>query len=166
MGVPVSGAMLIKFDLSSLTDAADIRRALVKFYVWDPGDKTDMRVWGFPLTTAWDESSVTLTQPAEGRTWSGEYFQPGADAGQPVAETIFNHDFSSDNHLNPPDEYVFDITSLVRDWVQGKMPNHGLALAPVNDWSIDRRISERYRLYASEQGGKYTPRLEVELAED
>ena len=66
--------------------------------------------------------------------------------------------------VDPPTEYQLDVTDLVRSWLDGGAPNHGLAIAPVIDPSVDEGIMTRFQVYGSEHSQEqYTPKLNVVL---
>ena len=56
------------------------------------------------------------------------------------------------------------MTDLVRSWLDGGAPNHGLAIAPVIDPSVDEGILTRFQIYGSEHSQEqYTPKLTVQV---
>ena len=160
------GAFLARFDLAKVRvpPKATVAKATVSFYVWDPSSKGKTHVAAFPLKTAWDEATVTWRQPATGKTWQGgKGFAFGTDTGPEAAHVIVKPDEGSDT-VDPPLEYRIDITDMVRDWLSGKVPNHGLAIAPVIDRSVDEGLQTRFQLYGSEhERVQFTPKLTVQF---
>jgi hypothetical protein len=160
-------AFLVRFDLAKLGDppAARVAKATLSFYVWDPSSTGKTRVCAFPLKTAWDEATVTWRQPAAGLSWrGGEGFAFGADTGPAGSAVVVEPDQGSDT-VDPPIEYQLDVTDLVRAWLD-KTPNHGLAIAPVIDPSVDEGILTRFQVYGSEHSReRYTPKLTVQVRE-
>ena len=58
------------------------------------------------------------------------------------------------------------MTTLVRNWLSGEMPNHGLAIASVVDRAVDDGQWTRLQVPASEyRRAQYTPKLEIHLGE-
>jgi hypothetical protein len=159
-------AFLVRFDLAKLDAApkARVAKATVSFYVWDPSSSGKTKVCAFPLKTAWDEATVTWRQPATGKSWQGgEGFAFGADTGPAGPTVVVEPDQGSDT-VDPPIEYQLDVTDLVRSWLDGGAPNHGLAIAAVIDRSVDEGFSTRFQVFGSEHPrAEYTPKLTVQV---
>jgi hypothetical protein len=157
-------AFLVRFDLTKLElpPQARVEKATVSFTVWDPSSSGKTKVCVFPLKTAWEEATVTWREPAEGKSWQGgKSFAFGADAGPAGPSVVVLPDQGGDT-VDPPIEYQFDVTNLVRSWLEGGVPNYGLAIAPVIDPSVDAGILSRFQVYGSEHTqGQYTPKLTV-----
>jgi hypothetical protein len=165
-GAEECGAFLVRFDLAKLRvpSKARVARATVHFYVWDPSSKGKTRVAAFALKTAWDEKTVTWRQPAAGKTWQGgKAFAFATDTGREAGHVIVKPDEGTDT-VDPPLEYQIDVTDIVRDWLAGTLPNHGLAIAPIIDRAVDDGLQTRFQLYGSEHDRvQYTPRLTVQF---
>ena len=161
-----SAAFLVRFDLDKLDlpKGTKVAKATLSFYVWDPSSQGNTKVCAFPLKTAWEEASATWNQPAEGKAWKGgKTFALKDDAGAASTPIVVKPDMGSDT-VDPPLEYQLDVTDMVRAWLDGTAPNHGLAIVPVADRSIDEGFHTRFQMYASEyQQVKYTPKLTVVL---
>jgi hypothetical protein len=159
-------AFLVHFDLAKLGVAskADVAKATVSFYVWDPSSSGKTKVCAFPLKTAWEEATVTWRQPAAGKAWrGGASFAFGADTGPAGHAVVVLPDQGSDT-VDPPLEYQLDVTDLVRAWLTGGAANHGLAIAPVIDPSVDEGFLSRFQVYGSEHSrAQYTPKLTVQV---
>jgi len=160
-----SNAFLVRFDLArlGLAPQAQIAEATVSFYVWDPSSVGNTKVCAFPLKTAWDEETVTWRQPADGKSWNeGPAFAFGADTGAPGSGVVVKAEDGSDT-ADPPIEYQIDVTDLVRAWLDGGTPNHGLAIAPVSDPSVDEGLLTRFQMFGSQHSkAQYTPKLTVQ----
>lgn len=163
-----SSAFLVHFDLDSLKLPKDakISKATVSFFVWDPSSQGTTKVVAFPLKMAWTEAEATWQQPAEARKWKGGgHFSVEADAGPAAGHVVVKPDMGSDT-VDPPLEYQIDVTSLVKSWVLGESPNHGLAIVPVSDRAIDDGAWTRLQIYASEnREEKYGPKLTVAIGQ-
>ncbi len=117
---------LLKFDLSYLPDAttgADVGRALLRLHVRKvrkPGT-VDVR----QLDGPWSEETVNgLTAPALGLV------------------VIDDYAFDKTHQLG----YVnLDVTDLVRNWIDGLVPNNGLAIVPNGDVRLDFTSKESKR---------------------
>jgi hypothetical protein len=163
-----TNALLVRFDLAGLglPPGAEVRRATVHFYVWDPSTRGRTRVAALPLLTAWDESAATWARPAEGAKWTGPggAFAVGADTAAAGPSVVLRPDLENDT-ADPPVEYTVDATAAVRDWLAGRAENHGLALAPVIDRSADAGEFSRVQVFASEHRDvQFTPKLTVDVA--
>jgi len=108
---------VVHFDLSLLPSAATIDTATVYLYVRDRNGGTD---YIHRITDSWDESTVTWTN------------------------TAADHDTTAETSITPPTngEYVlFEITSLVQDWVDGTS-NYGIMLVP-SDQDMETKYSTK-----------------------
>jgi hypothetical protein len=160
-------AFLARFDLegAGVPPRARVARATVSFYVWDPSSIGKTKVCAFPLKTAWDEATVTWRQPAAGKSWrGGQGFAFGADTGPAGPPVVVLPDQEGTDTVDPPIEYQLDVTDLVRSWLEGGTPNHGLAIAPVIDPGVDEGLRTRFQVYGSEHSqAAYTPKLTVQV---
>jgi len=157
-------AFLVRFDLNGLDVPPNgrVAKATVSFYVWDPSGKGNSKVYAYGLTTPWEEGEATWQRPSAGRTWrGGQTFRFGADAVSPSPHIVVPPNAERDV-VDPPIEYQIDVTHLVRDWLSGKTPNHGLAIAAQIDRAIDDGQHSRFQVLASEYDEtRYTPKLTV-----
>jgi serine/threonine protein kinase len=161
-------AFLVRFDLTKLKlpPKARVESATLSFYVWDPSSHGKTRVSVFPLKTAWDESTVTWNAPQQGKTWKGgASFDLAADASPAGAGVVVLPEEGSDT-VDPPTEYQFDVTDLVKSWLDGRAPNLGLAIAPVIDPSVDAGVLSRFQIFSSEHSHvNQTPKLTLQVRE-
>jgi hypothetical protein len=160
-------ALLVRFDLAKLgvPPKARVAAATVSFYVWDPSSQGKTRVCAFPLKTAWDEGAATWRRPAAGQSWRGaDGFAFGADTGPAGPGVVVEPDQEGTDTVDPPIEYQLDVTDLVRSWLDGGAPNHGLAIAAVIDPSVDEGFFTRFQVYGPEHSrAQYTPKLTVRV---
>ena len=135
----------------------------MSFYVWDPSSSGNTKVCAFPMQTAWDKETVTWRHPAPGKSWrDGAVFAFGADTGPAGSEVVVKAEQGSDT-ADPPLEYQLDVTDLVRAWLDGRTPNHGLAIAPVSDASVDEGLLTRFQVCGSHYSrSQFTPKLTVQ----
>jgi hypothetical protein len=159
-------AFLVRFDLDGLDLPPDapIEKATVSFFVWDPSSQGSAKVCAFGLKTPWYEASATWQRPGADASWKGgRTFAFGADTTEPVDHVVVPPNAGSDT-VDPPLEYQLDVTPLVRKWISGEMPNHGLAIASVIDRAVDDGYWTRLQVLASEyREAQYTPKLEIHL---
>ena len=100
---------LIKFDLSSIPSNATITSATL--YLHEVDNKSGQTTSVYRVTSGWSESTVTWL------TWT----LLGGDFDQSISYFTFLPDQSNCT-------LTMDITNLVRLWVNGTYPNHGLML--------------------------------------
>jgi serine/threonine protein kinase len=159
-------ALLVRFDLAKLNmpAQAQVVKATVSFFVWDPSSMGKTKICVFPLKTPWDEVAVTWQEPAVGKSWQGgKSFTFEADAGPAGPAVIVEPEQGSDT-ADPPIEYQLDVTDLVRTWLSAGAPNYGLAIAPVIDPSVDEGVLTRFQVFCSEHTREqFTPKLTVEM---
>jgi len=157
-------AFLVRFDLDKLglPPRARVTEATVSFYVWDPSSAGNTKVCAFPLKTAWDPETVTWRQPIGEKSWrEATGFAFGADAGPAGPAVVVKPEQESDT-ADPPIEYQLDVTDIVRGWLEGGVPDHGLAIAPVIDTRVDEGTLTRFQVYGSQHGrAQFTPKLTV-----
>jgi serine/threonine protein kinase len=160
-------AFLVRFDLAQLgvPPKARVAKATLSFYVWDPSSRGKTKVCAFPLKTAWDEATVSWRRPAAGQSWrGGDGFAFGADTGPAGPAVVVQPDREGSDTADPPIEYQLDVTHVVRSWLDGGAPNHGLAIAPVIDPGVDEGLQTRFQVYGSEHDrAQYTPKLTVQV---
>jgi hypothetical protein len=160
-------AFLVRFDLAKLgvPPKAHVAKAMVSFYVWDPSSRGRTKVCAFALKTGWDEATVSWGRPAAGKSWGGgKGFAFDADTGPPGPAVIVEPDKEGTDTVDPPLEYQLEVTEMVRSWLDGRAPNHGLAIAPVIDRSVDKGESTRFQVCGSPHPqAQYTPKLTVQV---
>jgi hypothetical protein len=161
-----SAAYLVRFDLDrlGLPSGARVARATLSFYVWDPSSRGDTKVCAFPLKTAWDEVEASWRRPAAGQSWrGGGSFRLADDAGPAGPPVVVKPDQGSDT-VDPPLEYRLDVTDAVRAWLEGRRPNHGVAVVPVPDRAVDEGYQTRFQFYgAKADRPQNAPKLTLEL---
>jgi len=158
-------AFLVRFDLEklNLSPKARVAEATASFYVWDPSSSGNTKVCAFALKTEWDPATVSWREPAEGKPWlGGADFKFGTDTGPAGPAVVVKPEDGSDT-ADPPIEYQLDVTDMVRAWLAKETPNHGLAIAPVIDPTVDEGLLTRFQIFGSQHGNaKYTPKLTVQ----
>jgi hypothetical protein len=160
-------AFLVRFDLAKLDlpPGSRVSKATVSFFVWDPSSQGKTKVSALPMKTGWDEVAATWREAEVGKPWHGQQgFAFGTDTGPPADSSVVVEPDNGSDTVDPPIEYQLDVTELVRSWLASRAPNHGLAIAPVIDASVDEGILTRFQVYASEHSQvKYTPKLTIEV---
>jgi len=116
---------LIKFDLSSIPNGANITSATLTLTVAYFGQFVSNGIpsYVFRATTDWNEAEATWNQPTNTTNWThlgGDFVgTTGAYNSSPYAT-------NTDNPGGPT--VSWDVTSLVREWTSGTVPNQGLLL--------------------------------------
>lgn len=166
---------LIAFELDKFQEALRARtveKATFSFYVWDPANQGKTQVRVYPVLSAWQESAATWLQASPGAPWKGKStkaggangFELGVDTGPPAGMVIVRPDEPGTDTVDPPIEYQIDVTDLVRNWLEKKQENHGLALAGEATAAVDQGFQTRFQIYASEYDRpQYSPKLHIYL---
>jgi lamin tail-like protein/collagen triple helix repeat protein len=110
LAVKPGATTFIKFDLSVLPSDASISKATLRLYVDAVTKPGSFDI--FPVNGAWAENTLTYNMPPPSLGLS-------ATGGKPIALSGANWN-----------KFVLvDITPLVQGWLDGSIPNNGLALA-------------------------------------
>lgn len=132
---------LVQFDLSAIPVGSTIESATFSLYAatvsgWSP---TPGAVALYPVTSAWDETTVTYaTRPSQSATSVGSLLFPNSSAGY----------------------RTLDVTGLVQDWFDGTVANYGLITSDVHRAAGNGRGYVRF--YSKEAAGfNFDPRLDV-----
>ncbi len=129
---------LLKVDLSGLPAKSDIKAARLKVFftrhvdVWDGTVQKDCALRAFEMKRPWGETGLGHAN-ADYAQWFGKedkrnvlWQKPLCDGTQdpgdrPVAQTAITTATNAQ-------WLTLDLTALVRNWVSGKTPNHGILL--------------------------------------
>lgn len=137
---------LVKFDLATVAlTAAEVTKATLGLYVRDGGsvgfpfanasDATPVEAVVSPLNAPWSEMLVT---------WAAE---PGA--GSPAASTV----------VDGIDRWVlFDVTALVKHWLDGTTPNEGFLISQAAEVLLG---GQRVSMVFDSSSGLNRPYLEI-----
>jgi hypothetical protein len=126
---------LVFFNLSDVPKTASIEKAVLHLTL-TPYTNRQVRSYRYgayllrlPESPGWDAASMTSEECREGKLWPGNSVM-AASRGKPVAiGTVAMKEIEQRGHKRTvPDTIEFDITGVVRAWMQGKVPNCGLAL--------------------------------------
>ena len=99
--------ILIEFtDLSALSSAETINSAKLGLYRYDWKDGLPITLDAHQITSSWAESVTFSTQPSYNSTIESSVTISGTDVGW----------------------YEWDVTNLVQQWVDGAIPNYGVAI--------------------------------------
>ena len=131
--------ILLRFNVDSIPDTADINNARVRLYLLEsiPLNDSDMRTIIRRLNSDWDEALAT---------WNTE----------PEWANIRDDTFIG----NASQFYEWEITDLVESWVEGEFPNYGVEI--IGD---ERPGPARERLFRSRFNDRFFPRLVVDYDE-
>lgn len=147
-GTGMLNIMLLKFDLSSLTNApreAELQLAVNSIY------NGPVVLYVYRLTSDWAENATSaLAKPNSDLSWAGGAFSDADYDSQPAGVGMSG----SGSGLNT----FVDITALAQNWVDGNSPNYGVVIIvqpiwnqPVPDGSNIQQFSVGTRESASSQ---------------
>ena len=110
---------------------------------------------------SWDEQTATWKLANASEPWPQGEFSPVRDSAAAVAKTIATPDQGSDI-AEPPVVLDWDVTMLVREWLEGKRENLGLAVRPIVDRMVDDGHFTRLQVFVSEsRDPRVGPELEL-----
>lgn len=120
----ISNRPLFKFDLPSKLNDKRIDYAGIVFYAKsDTLSRHPVLFAGCPVTTNWNKTGVSWSNPwtTEGGDYNDSLYEIGMIKARGDGRVRFN------------------ITRLVKRWVHGAAPNHGIIIIPIEE---DRKITE------------------------
>ncbi len=132
---------LVQFDTSSIPMGSSVESASLTLYQGSSAGFSGRTVSLYPITSAWDESTVTYNT------------RPSWDTAEVSSLVI-------------PDPFInqyrtWDVTGVVQDWVDGLIENFGLITSDVHI-NVGSTTRHYIRFYSSEAGGiNLDPRLEI-----
>lgn len=107
--------ILIRFNLSALNSSVTINNATLGLFVNFSSNNIDMPAYIYRATSDWKENETTWNRTSIATAWTTN----GGDYGSRIFNsTVLNG--STTGYFN------FDITSLLRYWVNGSYTNYGL----------------------------------------
>ena len=141
-------AALIRFDVSSIASNANIVEAYLEVNAVPEGGVSSLEVGAYGLSEGWSECESTWTHATTGKAWQ----VPGAMGVQDGAAVANDKELLSGSGW-----YRFNVTMLVRNWVQRDALNKGVVLR-----SADPRGAEVYKFASnSYPSPELRPRLRV-----
>ena len=134
---------LIKFDLSSFNPlGSPVAEAKLHLWISDSGAQQVMSGEVYGVSRHWEEATAT---------WSAPWRQVGCD-GVPDDRQPTN---VATANVPTAEWVVWDVTSLVQEWVSGEKPNEGMLLIGKG------QLSREVRFRSSEEEKDHRPKLEV-----
>ncbi|NQT92996.1 MAG: tetratricopeptide repeat protein, partial [Lentisphaerae bacterium] len=119
---------LLAMDIGGLPRGARVKRAWLECTIRQDGLATSASYHNYvvyPVLRPWFPQYLTMKDYDRGRPWAEKGCgRPGIDRG-PIYSPAGMADLDWETG-----KFKIDITRIVRDWVDGKYPNHGLALVP------------------------------------
>jgi hypothetical protein len=117
-GTPGNGRgttyMLFQFDLSTIPEGVDITQANLSLYSYEQGNSNRRTFKIQPITTDWIETSVA---------WNGQPSVNSADAIFITEDPFYNAIY-----------HDFDITNIVKKWLDGEIVNRGIRVEQTGDY--------------------------------
>jgi chitodextrinase len=115
---------LIRFNLPGSLSDKQILSANLGLYVWNQVNyQPDQYMEIYPLSRHWDADQATWNHATAGEPWQrpgGDYIGP-----QPAARILHQQGSENWDHTFYPEA---DLTSVVQQWVDGILENHGLLI--------------------------------------
>jgi len=148
--------VLVQYELPELSSlaAANVRSALLTLYL--TGDRSmPLSVSAYAALRAWDGSTATWTKARSGVLWTS----PGA-AGPGTDIAAMPQAVAANVKTSGP--YVFDVRTLVQQWLETPSTNHGVILIGSGTYSGQRS------LFASAEyaDSSKRPLLEIEYLDE
>ena len=119
--------LLLKPDIGKMPRGRVVRAHLVYKFTYNPESKRFWPVYtAFPLLADWDPATVSWYQRARGKPW-GEpgAGKPGTDRGE-IRSPAGMSQWEVQGRAGT---LRIDVTGLVRNWLSGKVPYHGMAVS-------------------------------------
>jgi hypothetical protein len=143
-----SRSALLRFDVSSIASNADIVEAYLEVNAAPEGAVGPLEVGAYGLSESWTECEATWTHATTANAWQ----VPGALGAQDGAAVASDKEL-----LSGPGWCKFNVTRLVRNWVQRDALNQGVMLR-----STDPRGAEVYKFISNAHpSSELHPRLRV-----
>jgi hypothetical protein len=120
--------ILLRFDIDSITPGTEIFNATLRLYAWYQSEYKNNDFHVSRLTEQWEDISATWCNRTTTELWPTV---GGAWTTQGQATVLIPNKYGPDWHLatGPYDEWIeWDITQIVRDWVENGKPNFGIIL--------------------------------------
>ncbi|MBC7224224.1 MAG: DNRLRE domain-containing protein, partial [Anaerolineae bacterium] len=113
---------LLQFDLAPVAtlSPAQVDRAVLVLWVDAQTNPQEMTLKAYPVTVAWDAATANWMEAAAGMPWT----LPGASAAPDDYLTLP----MASAPLQVGRWAVLDVTDIVKGWLGGTLPNHGLLL--------------------------------------
>ncbi|MDH5621659.1 MAG: DNRLRE domain-containing protein, partial [Gammaproteobacteria bacterium] len=116
---------VIEFDLSTVPAGVTIQSARLELRQWNVGNPGNVAVRR--VTRSWSEGTKNGGGIADGATWTtydgtSNWLQPGGEFNATTYASTYLSGGANGKFV------AWDISELVREWVSGQTPNHGLML--------------------------------------
>lgn len=140
---------LLRFDLSPIPANAVVRKASLELYAVGWGGST-MSIEAYRLLRSFNPCQATWNQAANGTNWG----QPGAN------DTTLDRAAVPETTINTRGLFEwssFDLTTLVQDWLDGKLDNNGVLLRGL----LASSTNSFYFASAQSSNVQYRPKLVI-----
>jgi len=131
----VKEQIFMQFNISQVPSSAIIDGAILKVYVTTLDATCNTSV--YRVTGTWEPGTINYT----------------------IAQTLINS-FTEDTRISTPEGFIlFNIKTLVQNWVTGEFTNFGIAIYPTN--STGPSTSNRTRMADFDDTLQHYPRIEI-----
>jgi len=117
---------LLHFDLAAIPPGVVIDKATLRLYVLPQSSDGATTIGAYVVLRQWEHCQATWNQARTGEPWAA----PGCD--DTVTDRRAEPEDTFNTHV-PGNLYDLDLTSAVRDWVDGTLPNNGILLMNVHE---------------------------------
>lgn len=139
---------LVKFDLSSIPSGSTIKTAFLKLrYYYKEGDPEGRTYTAYRVTKNWVEMQATWNSYETGSPWAnagGDFSTDGA---------------SSSTVPSDPAWMTWEVTSIVKTWIEGGQPNYGFLIRDPNE---DQQTEDAGVYFLDNKYGGGAPILEID----
>jgi hypothetical protein len=142
-------SVLVRFDLSPLPAGIQIVSANLSLWCYYAQFSTPTLIEAYQVLRSWTDAEATWNEWRSGEAWA----EPGCNGGGVDRTTV---PVTTRNLSTAERWYAFDITSAVRQWASGSVPNYGLLL-------LASSVSNRHALRSSDWWDlSLRPKLEIQ----
>ena len=142
---------LVRFDLSSLP-SAQLLSAELGMYAVSRTNAGDLTIDVYPLLRPWGEEQADYYQATSAQSWG----IPGCSGAGDVGAVAATQEVGTINAW-----HTFDVTDIVRGWLEGTSDNHGFILKGRGPTSVEYTYAASEYYWALEQTPKLTLRFAV-----
>jgi len=178
--------ILLQFDLSEISSSIQSGKIGSNFYSYLTLKATnvqnlslDYTIYAYPISGSWTQGSGFFNNNPEvtnGSSWKyrdsklqGTFWKTGSyNAGStgsystiPGGGNWFTSSFASQRFQNENPDARIDVTSIVRQWISGSIPNNGLIIKHHDSVEFDSSTLGLIQWFSPNSHTIFIPRLEI-----